>query len=195
MFCPNCGKKLIEDARFCDNCGREISQREIDALHELKERQAQAAEPQTKEEFFTPPPEVKTEEKQEQERSCPYCKSKVKSTDVYCPVCKSYLAKGGAPTKVPKKDNIPALVGFILSLISFFMPETLPVLGILTGIASLVLGIIGLAQVGAGKGKGKGFAIAAIVFGVLTVVGCLEVIAELSMFPESSGDMIRKLFF
>ena len=64
MFCPNCGKKLIEDARFCDNCGREISQREIDALHELKERQAQVAEPQTKEEFFTPPPEVKTEEKQ-----------------------------------------------------------------------------------------------------------------------------------
>ncbi len=190
MFCPNCGKKLIEDARFCDNCGREISQREIDALHELKERQSQVAEPQAKEEFFTPPPEAKTEETQEQDRICPYCKSKVKSTAVYCPVCKSYLAKGGAPVKEPKKDNVPALVGFILSLISFFMPEGLIWLELAMGVAALVLGIIGLVQVNGGKGRGKGFAIAAIVFGTLALLNGFEVLSQITPMPNISGSVV-----
>ena len=73
MFCPNCGKKLLEDARFCVSCGREISQQEIDTLKLMKERQAVDTQTeQPKEEFFEEPT------KEPVERICPYCHSKVK---------------------------------------------------------------------------------------------------------------------
>ena len=26
MFCPNCGNKNVEDARFCQNCGKDLTQ-------------------------------------------------------------------------------------------------------------------------------------------------------------------------
>ena len=127
MFCPNCGKKLIEDARFCDNCGREISQQQIDAVNAMRAQQAQnetqpeaaeekpaaaqtpevAAPYPSKEEFFVPPPQPKPAG-----RVCPYCKSAVKNTDVYCPVCKSFMAATQyPPVQTPKKKNVVALVG------------------------------------------------------------------------------------
>lgn len=196
MFCPNCGKELLEDARFCVSCGREISQQEIDTLKLMKERQAvdtQAAQP--KEEFFEEPA------KEPVERICPYCRSKVKSTDVYCPVCKSYLdqKKGTVPvSKAPKKDNMPSLIGFILSMIAFFMPEGLIWLELVIGVASLVLGLIGLVQVNGGKGKGKGFAIAAIVFGMLALLNGFEFLSQIAPMPKGSGsvvgDMVKALF-
>lgn len=195
MFCPNCGKELLEDARFCVSCGREISQQEIDTLKLMKERQAVDTQTgQPKEEFFEEPA------KESVERICPYCRSKVKSTDVYCPVCKSYLdqKKGTVPVKVPKKDNVVALVGFILSMIALFMPEGLIWIELAVGIASLTLGVIGLVQVNGGKGKGKGFAIAAIVIGTLAVIGGLEVFAQFGSMPNGSGsvvgDMVKALF-
>ena len=196
MFCPNCGKELLEDARFCVSCGREISQQEIDTLKLMKERQAVDTQTeQPKEEFFEEPA------KEPVERICPYCRSKVKSTDVYCPVCKSYLdqKKGTVPVaKVPKKDNVVALVGFILSMIALFMPEGLIWIELAVGIASLTLGVIGLVQVNGGKGKGKGFAIAAIVIGTLAVIGGLEVFAQFGSMPNGSGsvvgDMVKALF-
>lgn len=186
MFCPNCGKELLEDARFCASCGREISQQEIDTLKLMKERQAVDTQTgQPKEEFF------EETAKEPVERICPYCRSQVKSTDVYCPVCKSYLdqKKGTVPVaKAPKKDNMPSLIGFILSMIAFFMPEGLIWLELVIGVASLVLGIIGVRQIGSGKGKGKGFAITAIVIGSLTIIGSLGFLADPTIYESWYGD-------
>lgn len=188
MFCPNCGKKLIEDARFCDNCGREIAQQEIDAVNAMGAQEQKETnsvqEPAPKDEFFVPPPKS-----QPADRVCPYCKSLVKNTDIYCPVCKSFMAPTQyAPTQAPKKKNVLALVGFILSLISLFIPETLLWLALPVGVASLVLGIVGVVQVNAGKGKGKGFAITAIVIGALTVIGCLGYLADPTLYDSFYGE-------
>ena len=92
--------------------------------------------------------------------------------------------------KVPKKDNVVALVGFILSMIALFMPEGLIWIELAVGIASLTLGVIGLVQVNGGKGKGKGFAIAAIVIGTLAVIGGLEVFAQFGSMPNGSGSVV-----
>lgn len=190
MFCPNCGKKLIEDARFCDNCGREIAQQEIDAVNEMRVQEEKEPNPvqepsAPKDEFFVPPPP----QPQPVERVCPYCKSTVKNTDAYCPVCKSFMsATPYAPVQAPKKKNVVALVGFILSLLSLFIPETLLWLALPVGVASLVLGIVGVVQVNAGKGKGKGLAITAIVLGALTVIGCLGYLADPTLYDSIYGE-------
>ena len=93
---------------------------------------------------------------------------------------------------------MPSLIGFILSMIAFFMPEGLIWLELVIGVASLVLGLIGLVQVNGGKGKGKGFAIAAIVFGMLALLNGFEFLSQIAPMPNGSGsvvgDMVKALF-
>ena len=66
-----------------------------------------------------------------------------------------------------KKDtqyNKPAIVGFVLSIISIF--------GIgLAGLVGFILGIIALVQINHTKERGKGLAIAAIIVGFIWSFG------------------------
>ena len=80
------------------------------------------------------------------------------------------------------KNNIPALVGFILSIVSMCC-----CCGAFSGIA-LILSIVGLIQINSGNGKGKGFAIAGI---AIAGVGVLMLII-LSAMGEM-GEIISKL--
>ena len=60
-----------------------------------------------------------------------------------------------------QKTNVVSLVGFILSLM-FFIP--------FSGVASFILGIIGMNQISERKEAGKGFAVTAIVIGSLSLL-------------------------
>lgn len=64
-----------------------------------------------------------------------------------------------------KELNVLGLISMIIALVGLF------IFGILCGIASLILGIIGIAT--AGETKGKGMAIAG------TVVGAIDLVAVL----------------
>lgn len=72
-----------------------------------------------------------------------------------------------------QKYNKPAIIGFVLSIISIFG------LG-LAGIAGFILGIVALAQIKYKHEKGKGLAIAAIIIGFIWsfVIGILRRLVE-----------------
>lgn len=67
--------------------------------------------------------------------------------------------------KVNKELNVMGLIAMILSFIGLF------IFGIPLGVASLILGIIGIAT--AGETKGKGMAIAGTVVGAIDLVTVL----------------------
>ena len=199
MYCPKCGKKLEDGATVCDACQYPLPAVQVESAQAM---QAQAAEEKKEEprsdEFFEAPP-VRPATPQGPKSFCPYCGSEAPYGANFCPVCRSSLTGTQTPPPPPpkpvKKTNVVALVGFIISLISLFIPETLLWLALAAGVASLVLGIIGVKQVGSGKGKGKGFAVTAIVLGSITIVGCLGYLADPTLYEYGSefGDMVGKL--
>ncbi|MBQ8319909.1 MAG: zinc ribbon domain-containing protein [Clostridia bacterium] len=216
MFCPNCGKKMTDGNTVCENCGYQLSQLQIEALRDfhstpVTETQKQEEKPSTpeKDEFFETP---KTPEPtQNALRVCPYCRSYLPQEVTYCGTCGSYVQQGqtGQPIPpqapygyppapyappIPKKKNTCALVGFIIALVSATIFSG--VLGIMGGIASLVLGIIGLVQIKGGKGSGKGLAIAAIVIGAVTILSCAFMMAlEASgILDQLYGDLFGEYY-
>ena len=66
MFCPSCGKKLSDKARFCDGCGIRLEDYSPDAM---------------------PGESIKTSQ-------CPYCGTAIGFDDVRCPGCRMELQKG-----------------------------------------------------------------------------------------------------
>lgn len=65
---------------------------------------------------------------------------------------------------MPKKNNVPALISFILSLVG------LVIAGLPCGIAAVITGIIGMVKFNPETEKGKGFAIAGLIVGILDVI-------------------------
>ena len=65
---------------------------------------------------------------------------------------------------MPKKNNTPALISFILSLVGIL------VAGIPCGIAAIITGIIGIVKFNPETEKGKGLAIAGLIIGIVDVI-------------------------
>ena len=65
---------------------------------------------------------------------------------------------------MPKKNNTPALISFILSLVGLL------VAGLPCGIAAVITGIIGIVKFNPETEKGKGLAIAGLIVGILDVI-------------------------
>ena len=214
MFCPNCGKEVLNDDVFCMYCGYRLRAPETaetksepePAIEEKEvvapiEAEAPVEEPaaenvfefsnqaeQKKEVFTQAEEELKVPIKEMSgngpSKICLMCGCKIPADSVYCPVCQQYTGYASrqqaqpqpqaqpyyapyAQQKPRRKQNVLAIIGFILSLVGFLSGEVY--LGIVLSIAGLVLGAIGLKKVKE-LGKGKAFAIVAIVVGAVGIV-------------------------
>ncbi len=107
--------------------------------------------------------------------TCPNCGHKLSVPSNFCSKCGSPLAKHiEQPGQIPDPSysgiipykNTHALLSYYFGLFSFF-----PLLGILLGIASIVLGFIGLKNAKLNPGvKGKVHAIVGIIFAFLFII-------------------------
>ena len=67
MFCPSCGKKLSDKAKFCDGCGAKLEDYSADAAPVKEEKRTTL---------------------------CPYCGTPIGFDDVRCPGCRMEIQKG-----------------------------------------------------------------------------------------------------
>ncbi|MFA0815264.1 MAG: DUF4190 domain-containing protein [Anaerofustis sp.] len=158
--CTNCGSPMDDNAAFCPNCGTAAAP-------------VQPAAPETPVAPQAAPSYQAPVEPQPAAQQNPY-QTNSNPAPTYNP--------NGAynPYAQPSQStNIPALVGFILSLVG--IPALFIGFGWLLGIAGIVLSIIGMVQVKKTNQKGKGFALAGLIIGivliVLTIVAVIYVIA------------------
>ena len=163
--CANCGGANLDDAQFCQSCGRSLAGTEAaplaPSMFGLSGEQPPPASPTQ-----GPPagggasPMMK----------CPYCAEQIPSDATTCPLCRSGLGAGPAIA-----SPVPAY------------PPPIPVATSGMAIASLVLGILGLAGIGSvlavifghvalskirrsgGRLKGAGMALAGLILGYVVI--------------------------
>lgn len=94
MYCPNCGKKLDDDALFCDECGTKIERQKptVELTPKVQETPVVEEEP-AKEVIRTEPVEKnqpeqrKANPKEGRLHKCPNCGELINFDDVKCPSC------------------------------------------------------------------------------------------------------------
>jgi ribosomal protein L32 len=94
MYCPNCGKKLDDDALFCDECGTKIERQKptVEPTPKVQETPVVEEEP-VKEVIRTEPVEKnqpeqrKANPKEGRLHKCPNCGELISFDDVKCPSC------------------------------------------------------------------------------------------------------------
>ena len=88
---------------------------------------------------------------------CPYCKENLEKTAKKCKYCGEWI----------KKEKGYGLIGFILALISLFLP--IAGYDIMIGVFAFVLSAISMSK----NHKQRGFAIAGFIISILAVIGGL----------------------
>lgn len=125
---------------------------------------------------------------------CKKCKAQIAEGAKFCPACGAPVEEvaaapaqpaateaASAPATAPvtaEKNNICALIGFILSIVSVCCCGT-------SSLVALILSIVGLNQIKSGNGKGKGLATAGIILSVIglllaIVLGILSAIGQIN---------------
>lgn len=94
MYCPNCGKKLDDDALFCDECGTKIEKQKLsnDQTPTVQETSAIIEEPAKEVARTESVEEIRPEQKRANPKEgrlhkCPNCGELVSFDDVKCPSC------------------------------------------------------------------------------------------------------------
>lgn len=104
MYCPNCGKKLADDALFCDECGTKIvrgdSLSNIPPKEVQKEGQAPAVEKTLEPQQNIERPVEKKPIKEGQIHKCPRCGELIPFDAVNCPTCGYEIRDRGVAVSV-----------------------------------------------------------------------------------------------
>ena len=94
MYCPNCGKKLDDDALFCSKCGTKIERKKPsnDQAPTIQETSAIKEEPVKEVARTEPVEEIRPEQKRVNLKEgrlhkCPNCGELISFDDVKCPSC------------------------------------------------------------------------------------------------------------
>ena len=94
MYCPNCGKKLDDDALFCDECGTKIERQKPsnDQTPTVQETSVIKEELVKEVARTEPAEEIRTEQKRVNPKEgrlhkCPNCGELISFDDVKCPSC------------------------------------------------------------------------------------------------------------
>lgn len=135
MICKHCGKENEDNSKFCQNCGVNLS----DSF-------------ETKDNNF-----------------CPKCGAENDQMSKYCIVCGKALTQTKNHTVYTKDRSTQAKLSLIFGILSAVFGilcccGVLYIPAILTGIASLILGIMSV------KSEKKGNAIAGIVLGIIGIL-------------------------
>ncbi len=92
--------------------------------------------------------------------------------------------------KEKKKFNVFAIVGFVLSLVSFLGGPGTVVLGPLAG---LIFSIVALVQIKKNSQKGKGLAVAGVILGAISTAVTLVVTIFTTLFSYAFPEFLRMI--
>lgn len=94
MYCPNCGKRLDDDALFCSKCGTKIERKKpsSDQVPTIQETSTIKEEPAKEVARTEPVEEIRPEQKRVNLKEgrlhkCPNCGELISFDDVKCPSC------------------------------------------------------------------------------------------------------------
>lgn len=129
QFCPYCGTKLDDGARFCKNCGEPIVQTEQPTGRTLSHNPPQKETQQSETESFKEDPRTKRKTVYDGElHKCPNCGELLKAFTTVCPTCGYELrsVKTNSPVEILAKkiEQASSLDEKIELITNFYIPNT-----------------------------------------------------------------------
>lgn len=166
MRCLNCGKNLMDNAKFCEQCGADQSTIVVNPQSAPAHQQYQAPEQQ-----YQAPAQQQYQAPAQQQYQAP-------AQQYYAPVQPQQYYNGQPMpdgqyygyAQVPggaRPIDVVSIIGFVCSLLSWvFLFVGIGVLSIMLGIATITLAAVGMSRTRLNYG-GRGFAIAGLVIGII----------------------------
>lgn len=129
QYCPYCGTKLDEGARFCKNCGESLIQKQQSADERLFHEQSKPEAQQPKAELLGEDPRAKRTTVYDGElHKCPNCGELLKSFTTVCPTCgyelRSVKTNSPVETLAKKIEQASSLDEKIELITNFYIPNT-----------------------------------------------------------------------